>query len=217
MDGITLSSSCSNSLAYFGTTMTSDRTDHTHIQAGDGDLLAAASLGDGSAFRQLLERYVSRVFANCYRVLGETSAAEDATQESFARLWKVIASPEGAAAPDRDAGGWLMRVSRNLCIDRLRRNKGWTTDESILAQQPDPAPNAEAQQQSKDVGSRVQDAIKSLPDRQRTALALVHFDAVPQTEAAAAMGISVDALESLLARARRALKQALADEKDNLL
>lgn len=217
MDGIALSSSCSPSPLSTRVTMTPDQTDRTQNQAGDGDLLAAAGQGDGTAFRHLLDRYVGRVFANCYRVLGDRSAAEDATQESFARLWKVIASPDGAAAPDRDAGGWLMRVSRNLCIDRLRRNKRWTSDENVLAQQVDPDPNAEARQHSRDVGTRVQAALNALPDRQRTAMALVHFDAVPQADAAAAMGISVDALESLLARARRTLRAALVEEKEDLL
>jgi len=185
-------------------------------EVGDGDLLAAAAQGDGTAFRHLLDRYMARVFANCYRVLGEASEAEDATQESFARLWKTLGSTT-AKTPDRDAGGWLMRTSRNLCIDRLRRRKRWVTDEGVLNIQPDLNPGADDKRQTRVLGDVVREAITKLPDRQRAALALVHFDGLPQTEAAEMMGISVDALESLLARARRSLRSMLADQKEDLL
>lgn len=187
------------------------------LQSGDGDLLSAASQGDGTAFRHLLDRYMGRVFANCYRVLGEASAAEDATQESFSRLWKVLSTNANAQAPDRDAGGWLMRTSRNLCIDMLRRRKRWVTDDATMNTRPDETPNAEARHQSQDVSARVQSALAGLPDRQRAALALVHFEGISQIEAATSMGITVDALESLLARGRRSLRSQLLDEKQDLL
>lgn len=184
---------------------------------GDGDLLSAAAKGDGIAFRHLLDRYMTKVFANCYRVLGESSEAEDATQESFSRLWKVLSTSAGAQAPDRDAGGWLMRTSRNLCIDKLRRRKRWITDDDTMNAQPDDTPNAEAMHQTKATSIRVQAALAGLPDRQRAALALVHFEGISQIEAAACMGITVDALESLLARGRRTLRSQLLDEKQDLL
>lgn len=197
--------------------MTVEPTDTASAEAGDGDLLAAAARGDGAAFRYLLDRYTGRVFANCYRVLGEADEAEDATQESFARLWKVLGRKTGASAPDRDAGGWLMRTSRNLCIDRLRRRKRWTSDERVLEMQADPTPGAETRRQTRDIGTRVREALNSLPDRQRAAIAMVHFEGLPQTEAADAMGVSVDALESLLARGRRTLRARLEPDKADLI
>lgn len=200
-----------------GYDMTVEPTEETSAEAGDGDLLAAAAHGDGAAFRYLLDRYAGRVFANCYRVLGESDEAEDATQESFARLWKVLGRKTNASAPDRDAGGWLMRTSRNLCIDRLRRRKRWTTDETVLEMQPDPTPGAEAGRQSRDVGERVRAALNNLPDRQRAAIAMVHFEGLSQTAAAETMGVSVDALESLLARGRRTLRARLEADKGDLL
>jgi RNA polymerase sigma-70 factor, ECF subfamily len=189
----------------------------SYDQSGDGDLLSAAAKGDGIAFRHLLDRYMTRVFTNCYRVLGEASEAEDATQESFSRLWKALSNNTGAQAPDRDAGGWLMRTSRNLCIDKLRRRKRWITDDGTMNAQPDDTPNAEAIHQTQDISIRVQAALAGLPDRQRAALALVHFEGISQSEAAHSMGISVDALESLLARGRRTLRSELLDEKQDLL
>lgn len=200
-----------------GSEMTVEQTDPISAEAGDGILLTAAARGDGAAFRHLLDRYGNRVFANCYRVLGERGEAEDATQESFARLWKVLSGQSRAEVPDRDAGGWLMRTSRNLCIDRLRKRRGWNTDDSVLDLQPDPSPSAEAQRQDRDLDQAVQTALTTLPDRQRAAIALVHFDQTPQAEAAETLGISIDALESLLARGRRNLRARLERDRGNLL
>ncbi|NMM44499.1 sigma-70 family RNA polymerase sigma factor [Rhodospirillaceae bacterium KN72] len=187
------------------------------VQQGDGDLLEAATAGEPGAFRSLLDRYADRVFANCYRVLGNRTDAEDATQESFARLWKVLSPGAKAAAPDRDALGWLLRTSRNLCIDKLRRGKRWVADDDKIAMTADDAPNAEAQRQASDRQNRVRQVLSGLPDRQRVAIALVHFDGLPQADAADSLGISVDALESLLARGRRTLKQRLMSEREDLL
>ena len=78
-------------------------------------------------------------------------------------------------------------------------------------------PTAEANLQRAWAKSRIDQAIAALPERQRTALSLVHFEALPQTEAANVMDISVDALESLLSRARRSLKQQLINERQNLM
>lgn len=184
--------------------------------ASDATLLAAATCGEQSAFRAIVARYADRVFANCWRVLADRSEAEDAVQESFARLWRVL-DEAGASAPDRDAGGWLMRTSRNLCIDRLRRRKRWIGDDATLAAQPDPSPSADARLQDRDLGTQVRDAIARLPDRQRTAIALVHFEGLAQAEAAQEMAISVDALESLLARGRRTLRDTLRARKEDLI
>lgn len=184
---------------------------------GEGDLLAEALAGEAWAFRAILERHRARVFANCYRILADSAEAEDAVQECFSRLWDTLTGRSKANAPDRDAGGWLMRTSRNLCIDRLRRRKRWVHDETVMEMQADNSPNAEADRQTSDVGRAVRDALNALPDRQRAALALVHFEGLPQQDAANQMDVSVDALESLLARGRRALKAALAAQKEDLI
>lgn len=184
---------------------------------GDGELLARAADGDGTAFRGILDRYAGRVFATAYRVLGDAAEAEDATQESFTRLWRVLGGVSTARAPDRDAGGWLIRAARNVSIDRLRRRKRWADDETALERHADTTPNAEAARQADDVAVRVQAELSALPDRQRAALALVHFEGMRQADAAESLGISVDALESLLARGRRALKARLAADRGDLI
>jgi len=184
---------------------------------GEGDLLAQALAGETWAFRAILDRHRGRVFANCYRILADSAEAEDAVQECFSRLWDTLTGRSNASAPDRDAGGWLMRTSRNLCIDRLRRRKRWVHDETVMEMQADDSPSAEAGRQTQDVGRAVREAMDGLPDRQRVALAMVHFEGLPQQDAARQMDVSVDALESLLARGRRTLKAALAAKKEDLI
>lgn len=60
-------------------------------------------------------------------------------------------------------------------------------------------------------------AVAGLPERQKLAMTLVHFEQMTNIAAAAIMDVSVDALESLLARARRSLKERLAPDKSTLL
>jgi len=76
----------------------------------------------------------------------------------------------------------------------------------------DPGATPEQQLQSRELGQRVATAIAGLPPRQREALVLCHYQELPQADAARLMGVSVDALESLLARARRSLRERLREE-----
>ena len=75
----------------------------------------------------------------------------------------------------------------------------------------DSGPSPDRGLEAKDVGDRVAAAMAVLPPRQREALVLCHYQEMGNIEAAAALGISVEALESLLSRGRRALRAALAD------
>jgi RNA polymerase sigma-70 factor (ECF subfamily) len=71
--------------------------------------------------------------------------------------------------------------------------------------------------EARDVSRRVDAALRDLPDRQRMALTLFHYEGLSQVEVGRIMGISDEAVESLLARARRNLKEALREEWRELL
>jgi RNA polymerase sigma-70 factor (ECF subfamily) len=81
----------------------------------------------------------------------------------------------------------------------------------------DGRPDAEEAQMKSWAARRIDSAISKLPERQRLALTLVHFEQMSNGAAAAVLEVSVDALESLLARARRALKEELAADRESLL
>lgn len=178
----------------------------------DEALVARAGRGDRLAASALVLRHSDRVMAAAWRLLGERSAAEDATQETFLRLWISAArwTPQGAKFET-----WLIRVATNVCLDRLRRRgreKPWDTAPEIA----DRAPGADQRLMAEDRRQAVLDALALLPARQRAAIELCHYQELSQAEAADALAISVAALESLLARARRALRDALIARREEL-
>ncbi len=180
-------------------------------QPTDAVLLAAAARQDHSAFSTLVGRYYDLVHRVVWRTTNGHADAADIAQEAFLRLWKNPSQVREAKA----LKGWLMRVASNLAMDRFRHRPLQDIDDAGGV--ADTRPNAEQVLNRKWAASTVDQAIGQLPERQRLALSLVHFEQMSNGEAAAIMEISVDALESLLARARRTLKELLAAEKDNLL
>jgi RNA polymerase sigma-70 factor (ECF subfamily) len=177
----------------------------------DAALLRRAAAGEARASRELVTRHLGAVVAFAHRMLGERAAAEDVAQETFLRMWDQASRWE----PRARLRTWLLRVAHNLCIDRLRRRRevGLTEAADIADPAPDPL-NARHQRQ---VAASVTAALAKLPARQRAAIALVHFDELSANEAAAIMEISIEALESLLARARRRLHALLLAERDHLI
>lgn len=172
----------------------------------DEALLARVAEGDPAAVRALVARKLPRLMSLGVRMLGEASEAEDMAQEAFLRVWKQAPRwRSGQAKFDT----WLHRVALNLCYDRLRRRREVPTD--APPDRADPAPSAEQRLQAQDTSRRVAEALQRLPDRQREAIVLCHYQELGNIEAAAVMGVSVEALESLLGRGRRALRAALAD------
>lgn len=172
----------------------------------DDELLGRIALGDPAAVRALMGRKVSRINGLALRMLGDAAEAEDVTQEVFLRAWRQ--APKwipGAARFDT----WLHRVALNLCYDRLRRRREIPTE--TPPEQIDGGPAPDRGLEAADVGLRVAAAMARLPDRQREAVVLCHYQELGNIDAAGLMGVSVEALESLLSRGRRALRAALAD------
>lgn len=176
----------------------------------EADLLARYARGDAAAARALTVQLGPRAHAQAARMLGDGAEAEDVAQEAMMRLWKI--------APDWRPGEakvstWLYRVVANLCTDRLRRRKGKRVALDDVAEPADPAPGAEAQMLADARRNALSDALATLPERQRLAVMLRHFDGASNPEIAARLGISVEAVESLTARGKRALAAALKGQK----
>jgi len=173
----------------------------------DANDLASAARGDRMAANRLISSLSPGIYALARRLLRDGAEAEDVVQESFMRLWR--------AAPDWRPGGarvstWLYRVALNQCYDRLRKSKPVYGDPPELADDADnPAQSLHLDQLSR----RVRLAVDELPPRQKAAIALCHFEGLGNIEAAEILEISVEALESLLSRGRRALRAGLQDER----
>ncbi|MEX0308925.1 MAG: RNA polymerase sigma factor [Tateyamaria sp.] len=175
-------------------------------ETDDATLLARYAKGDAAAARTLTVRLVPRAQAQAFRMLGDTAEAEDVVQEAMLRLWKQ--------APDWRSGEaqvstWLYRVVANLCTDRLRKRPRSGVALDDVAEPADPAPSAEAQLQNAARLEALRQALADLPERQCLALTLRHFEGASNPEIAARLDISVEAVESLTARAKRALTNAL--------
>jgi len=178
----------------------------------DAVLVAAAATGDAGAFRALVDRHLSGVLAVARRMLRDEAEAEDVAQEAMLRLWR---SAEGIEVGAPGLRPWLRRVVSNLCVDRMRSGKRLVVVDEVPERAE--AATQQSEVEAQDVSQRVDAALKALPDRQRTALTLFHYEGMSQVEIGQFMGISDEAVESLLARARRSLKAALRDELAELL
>jgi len=172
----------------------------------DAELVIAAGRGEAAAVRSLVTRKLGRILALAHRMLGDAGEAEDVAQETFVKAWKAAAHwRPGKARFDT----WLHRVALNLCYDRLRRRR--ETPVACPPERADDGPGPEASLFAKDIARRVDARLMALPPRQREAIVLCHYQELGNIEAAAAMGLGVEALESLLARGRRTLRAQLAD------
>jgi RNA polymerase sigma-70 factor (ECF subfamily) len=175
----------------------------------DAELLARIGRSEPQAMRELVARKLARLLALAERMLGRRGEAEEVAQEALVRAWRQARDWQpGRARFDT----WLYRVVLNLCHDRLRGRRATEPyDEAQHAAADGAAPPDEALQ-AKERGRRVADALACLPTRQREALVLQYYQELSNGEAAALMEISIEALESLLARARRNLRAQLMSQ-----
>lgn len=152
--------------------------------------------------RTMVMQKLPRMLSLCQRMLGARSEAEDVAQEVFVRVWQQAALWQpGAARFDT----WLHRVALNLCYDRLRSRKDFI-EHGPEHEAVDPAAAPDFLLQDLQGRREIGVALAALPVRQREALVLQYFQELPHGETAALMDISIEALESLLARARRTLR-----------
>ncbi|MFB9150723.1 RNA polymerase sigma factor [Roseovarius ramblicola] len=184
-----------------------------HDDLSDEDLLDAFAGGDRAAARTLTLRLTPRVLAHAARLLGNRAEAEEVAQEAMLRLWRQ--APRWRAGEAR-VTTWLYRVVANLCIDRKRRARGGTVALDDVPEPPDPAPDAPALMQTRTRAAALQAALAELPARQRHAVVLRHIEGCTNPEIAGIMNTTVEAVESLTTRGRRALATALSARKEEL-
>jgi RNA polymerase sigma-70 factor, ECF subfamily len=178
----------------------------------DEELVRRVGAGDKRAASEIVRRHLPRMVGLARRMLGDPAEAEDVAQEVFLRVWKHASAWKPGQAKFET---WMHRVAMNLCLDRLRR-RGRQGGE-VSPETPDVRASATRALDDRQRRDRVREALQELPERQRAALVLCYYQERTNIEAAEILGVSVDALESLLSRARRTLKTTLSSERADLL
>jgi len=179
----------------------------------DAETVRLAGAGDARAAEALVRKHLPKMVGLARRMLNDGAEAEDVAQEVFLRVWREAPRWRPGAAKFET---WMHRVALNLCYDRMRRRREKSDPDAGMAV-ADPAPLASEAWLAQQRAATVRAALSALPERQRAAIALVHFQELTNIAAAEALEISVEALESLLARGRRAMKAALADVAQDLI
>ncbi len=179
----------------------------------DEDLLVRIIAGNEDAFSILLDRHLESVRNLAWRILGQHDAVDDLAQDVFVKIWQ---KPESFQPGKAKFSTWLYRVTMNACIDR-KRKKLPLPSENIDETIADRGPGPEAAIIASQTNTRVENAIAALPERQRMAICLSYYHCQSNSETARVLQCSIEAVESLLGRARRTLRQKLNSEINELL
>lgn len=172
----------------------------------DAALMTRIADGDTRAFESVVKADSARLVSLALALLGSRPDAEEVAQDALVRLWRQ--APRWAA--EARISTWLHRVAYRLAIDRLRRRRPAADPAEIEEGLSDPAPSPEATLLEGEREALIDRALARLPPRQRAAVVLAHRHGLSQAEGAAALELSEEAYESLLARGRRRLKALIA-------
>ncbi len=168
--------------------------------------------GDMAAFEQLVEQHQALVIGTVGRMLGNNADVEDVAQQVFVRVWKSAKRYE----PRAKFTTWLLKITRNLVFNELRRRKRHATtplqpntegEELQIADQRQQTPAASALDD--ELQRAIDSAIAELPESQRLAVVLRRYEELSYEEIAEVLKQSVPAVKSLLFRARTELRARL--------
>jgi len=181
--------------------------------------IAASRRGDVRAFNQLVLAYQSLAYNTAYRILGDSEAAADATQDAFLSAFQAIGQYRGGSFK-----AWILRIVTNACYDQLRaRQRRPTASLDALLLDPDEKERfvderelPEERAARRDLNRVLQAGINTLPPDQRTALVLSDVQGLSYQEIAQVTGASLGTVKSRLSRARAALRDYLLQQEELL-
>ena len=168
-----------------------------HAAATDGELISALSRGDDAALGALYDRLHRPCFSVSLRILGVEADAEEAVQETFVRIWRSANQYDEAKA---SVASWTLSITRNLCLDELRRRRRRAHEVREAEDAPDrPAPDrTDLEAERAVMGEQVRAALRSLSPEQRSAIELVYFRGLTSQEVGTILGVPSPTVRSRL-------------------
>lgn len=173
----------------------------------DIDLMLRFRAGDEACFEELVKKHTRAVLNLVHRYLPDRSMAEDVAQEVFVKVYRAREKYQ----PQAKFSTWLFRITVNHCLNEIRSRRSQpASGESLdkLVEEPLPG-NPDDRLNQAELRAAVREAIDRLPENQRMAVILSRFHEMSYEEITEAMGMSLEAVKSLLFRARENLKESL--------
>ncbi len=170
----------------------------------DEQLMVRITRNDQEAFACLLRRHLDSIHGYLTRFTGSPADADDLAQETFLRVWQKAHTFKFGRVKFTT---WLHRIAHNLSVDEFRKRHA--ADDTEVAQLPDERSDQFLHHANHETHAKLTHSIGTLPEAQRCALMLCQVQGFSNQDAAVVLDVSLHALESLLARARRTLKAAL--------
>jgi RNA polymerase sigma-70 factor (ECF subfamily) len=163
----------------------------------DTALMGFVARGDEPALAELYDRYHRQCYGFAVRIVGHQGAAEEVVQETFVRAWRNAASYDAARAT---VASWLLSITRNLCIDELRRRRRRGRESAMLDEAPEPAApeRTDTEAERTILREQVRAALRALPPEQRSAIELVYFHGLTSQEVGDALRVPAPTVRSRL-------------------
>ena len=183
----------------------------------DQDLAARAGAGDQEAFERLVEENQNKVYSLALRLVGDREEAADLAQEAFLKAWQGLRSFQGESS----FATWLYRLTTNVCIDHLRRQKrrqgveaavSLDDEDSGWAEPADWDQDPQRKLEQSERGRALARALEQLPDHQRRPLVLREISGLSYQEIGQALDLDLGTVKSRIARARLALRKILSSD-----
>lgn len=178
----------------------------------DEELVARSVDGDADSFNQLVRRWERPIYALAYRTIGREEDARDVTQDTFLRAFRALPGFKGQAK----FSSWLYRIALNLCRDWIRRQRRTPTvampegvDLIELASEQGPVESIETLVARREMSDAVAEAMKRLPDEQRTAIVLKEYHGLTFQEIADIQGCPLSTVKTRLYQGLTVLRRQL--------
>ena len=178
-------------------------------------LIKRAQRGDSDAFEELVSPYETRIFAICLRIMGNREDALDCAQDAMLRIFRALGEYRFQAAFTT----WLFRITTNVCLDALRRQKvrPSTSLDAMMDEgfsPPDPAASPEEALDERESMRAVREGIAKLPADMRAALVLRDVQGLPYEEVAQILHLNLGTVKSRISRARDRLRKLVLESQE---